>query len=198
MAETSGEALETADFEILIGETPRVESEDALDSIGGDGWTIRVTDYKIAIVGTSMLLTKQALDYFAENYIVNGTVTDKTFITVPQKISNERMDMITLIDEGEIKSVVVYPDGVDTEAGYAQGNNGIGMGYDYPFQVANTVKSLFRSVGNLGDASLAVQPASAEVPKKTVEITVGETEGFYIPETALVSEGGIMGVYVFE
>ncbi len=34
--------------------------------------------------------------------------------------------------------------------------------------------------------------------KQTVEITVGETEGFYIPETALVSENGIMGVYVFE
>lgn len=34
--------------------------------------------------------------------------------------------------------------------------------------------------------------------KQTVEITVGETEGFYIPETALVNENGIMGVYVFE
>ena len=34
--------------------------------------------------------------------------------------------------------------------------------------------------------------------KQTVEITVGETEGFYIPETALVTENGVMGVYVFE
>ena len=33
---------------------------------------------------------------------------------------------------------------------------------------------------------------------QTVEITVGETEGFYIPETALVTENGVMGVYVFE
>ena len=34
--------------------------------------------------------------------------------------------------------------------------------------------------------------------KQTVEITVGESEGFYIPETALVIENGVMGVYVFE
>ncbi len=34
--------------------------------------------------------------------------------------------------------------------------------------------------------------------KQTVEITVGETEGFYIPEAALVTLDGVMGVYVFE
>lgn len=34
--------------------------------------------------------------------------------------------------------------------------------------------------------------------QQTVEITVGEREGFYIPETALVTVNGITGVYVFE
>lgn len=34
--------------------------------------------------------------------------------------------------------------------------------------------------------------------KQTVEITVGESEGFYIPETALVTQNGMIGVYVFE
>lgn len=34
--------------------------------------------------------------------------------------------------------------------------------------------------------------------QQTVEITVGESEGFYIPETALVTVNGITGVYVFE
>lgn len=34
--------------------------------------------------------------------------------------------------------------------------------------------------------------------KQTVEITVGESEGFYIPETALVTQNGVTGVYVFE
>ena len=33
---------------------------------------------------------------------------------------------------------------------------------------------------------------------QTVEITVGESEGFYIPETALVTQNGVTGVYVFE
>ena len=33
---------------------------------------------------------------------------------------------------------------------------------------------------------------------QTVEIIVGESEGFYIPETALVTENGVTGVYVFE
>ena len=34
--------------------------------------------------------------------------------------------------------------------------------------------------------------------QQTVEITIGESEGFYIPETALVTVNGITGVYVFE
>ena len=34
--------------------------------------------------------------------------------------------------------------------------------------------------------------------KQTVEIVVGESEGFYIPETALVTQNGMTGVYVFE
>ena len=34
--------------------------------------------------------------------------------------------------------------------------------------------------------------------KQTVEITVGETDGFYIPETALVTQNGMTGVYIFE
>ena len=34
--------------------------------------------------------------------------------------------------------------------------------------------------------------------EQTVEIVVGESEGFYIPETALVTKDGMMGVYVFE
>ena len=33
---------------------------------------------------------------------------------------------------------------------------------------------------------------------QTVEITVGESEGFYIPETALVEQNGAVGVYIFE
>lgn len=34
--------------------------------------------------------------------------------------------------------------------------------------------------------------------KQTVEITVGKSDGFYIPESALVTQNGVMGVYVFE
>ena len=34
--------------------------------------------------------------------------------------------------------------------------------------------------------------------QQTVEIVVGESEGFYIPETALVTKDGMIGVYVFE
>ena len=34
--------------------------------------------------------------------------------------------------------------------------------------------------------------------KQTVEITIGKSDGFYIPETALVTQNGMTGVYVFE
>lgn len=174
-SEKVGEALETEDLEILIGQTPRVESEDALKSIGGHGWTIRVTDNKIVIVGTTMLLTKQALDYFVENYLVNGTVNE-TKITVNKKVSNERMKMVTLVDESEVESLIVHADGLDTEAGSPYGTAGNGNDYDYPYAVANNINALFKSVAALGDASLAIQAASAEVPKKTTEIIVGDVD----------------------
>ena len=34
--------------------------------------------------------------------------------------------------------------------------------------------------------------------QQSVEITIGETEGFYSPESALVTQNGVTGVYVFE
>ena len=34
--------------------------------------------------------------------------------------------------------------------------------------------------------------------RQTVGITIGESDGFYIPETALVTQNGVLGVYIFE
>ncbi|MBQ2806059.1 MAG: hypothetical protein IJF08_03310, partial [Clostridia bacterium] len=171
-SEKMGEPLETEAREILVGQTPRVETQDALKSIGGHGWVIKVTDHKIVIVGTTMLLTKQALDYFVESFLVNGTVNE-TKITLNKTVSNERMEMVTLVDEGEVKSLIVHADGLDTEQGSPYGTEGNGNDYDYPVAVANNVNLLFKNVASLGENALAVQSASAEVPKKTTEVIVG-------------------------
>ena len=58
-----------ADPEILIGNTSRSQTQAALASIKGEGFTVQVIDNKLVIVGTSQLLTVQALNYFTENYL---------------------------------------------------------------------------------------------------------------------------------
>jgi hypothetical protein len=129
-----------------------------------------VTDYKIAIVGTTMLLTKQAVDYFVENYLKESAF-NKTVLTMNKKITNERMEMVTLVDEGEVKSVVVYADGLDTEKGSAVGAANLANDYDYPYVAAQNVCTLLKNVA--GVESVTAQAASAAVPEKTVEVVMG-------------------------
>lgn len=59
--------------EILIGQTGRAESTYALSTVTGPGFTIRVTESKIVILGTDDLMTALALRYFATAYLTETT-----------------------------------------------------------------------------------------------------------------------------
>ena len=58
--------------EILVGRLDREETQKALSDIKGHGFVIRVIDSKIVIAGTTNLLTRMAMKYFAEQYLPMG------------------------------------------------------------------------------------------------------------------------------
>ena len=58
--------------QILIGITSREQSQRALSSLQGRGFTIRVDGNKIVILGTDDLLTMSALQYFVNNYLAGA------------------------------------------------------------------------------------------------------------------------------
>ena len=122
--DTESEEVETADSEILIGETYRTETAKAMKGIKGEGWTIRVFDNKIVIVGTTPFLTRVALAYFSRNYVTKDAIKDKV-ISINQKVSASKMGMTELAEDGAGKYTVVYGTQVDAT------DNGGPDRYDY-------------------------------------------------------------------
>jgi len=57
------------ELEILVGNTNRPETAEALGKIKGDGYAIVFFETKIAIVGTSVLFTLQAIDRFTAEFL---------------------------------------------------------------------------------------------------------------------------------
>ena len=83
-------------LEILIGQSSREETQKALKSIKGDGFAIRVTESKIVIVGTTKILTVQALEYFLQNYL---RAAQPGKIELPAKITASKVQSVMLASE---------------------------------------------------------------------------------------------------
>lgn len=60
---------EVAGREILIGDTNRVESRDALAELEAETFVIKYVGEKLVIVGANDYATKNAVDYFIEHYV---------------------------------------------------------------------------------------------------------------------------------
>ena len=66
---------DTSAKEILVGETNRKESADALaklDGKEGDAYIVEITGNKIVIVGKTELSTMRGIDYFINNYVISS------------------------------------------------------------------------------------------------------------------------------
>lgn len=99
-----------ADPEILVGNTGRTESSEALASIKGDGFAIAVTGNKIVIVGTTNLLTMMAVNYFMDNYLAVGEEST-TEIKVHKSAKADNVEQLTIArssraDDGNLDEAV--------------------------------------------------------------------------------------------
>lgn len=103
---TGSEATKVEDKEILVGNTNRKETEKALKSIKGDGYTITVIKDKIVIVGTSNLFTLLALQEFEDTYLSG----EKNATFNIEKVLEKKVETISIdnkwsfIHEGQLKS----------------------------------------------------------------------------------------------
>ena len=83
-------------FEILIGNTNRPETKNALKKISGQGYTVTVIGQKIVIVGTTNFLTMVALDSFIKTHL-SGVETVSGFEVITTEV--ERMQMLEISKE---------------------------------------------------------------------------------------------------
>jgi len=161
--------------EILVGLTSRAESVEAHASIEGNGYTVQVINNKIVIVGTTPLLTLQAVSYFKENYLT-GNGSSKT-VTVHEEVMAEKMEMVTLADSAGIYYSLVYDDMLDTDgtseydAGSAPGSMTFN---DYAFDATEAIGEKMLKQFSLKKKALTVMDDSAAIGEK--ELVVGITQ----------------------
>ena len=101
-----------ADKEILVGNTVRAESAEALASIKGEGFKIQVTDNKVVLVGTSNVLTLMALNLFIEQYLQDAKEGEA--LVLNQTVTANNVEMLTLATNTEATYTYVHKDGMGT------------------------------------------------------------------------------------
>ncbi len=79
------------DYEILIGNTNRPETQKALKKIKGQGYIVTAIGKKIVVVGTTNFLTSLALDAFAKSYLDSAQSVSSLDL---EKIEVEEMEML--------------------------------------------------------------------------------------------------------
>lgn len=159
-------------YEVLIGQTQRVETVEALSEIEGDGWVIRVFLDKIVIAGTTDFLTRNALEYFVANFMKESNFEEAVF-TLPEKVLVSGVEMMSLVADGTGACSVVYQDGIDDKKGSDFGNEYAGTGFDYHYDVAFDVRKLLTNNTGVLNASIPLKTDAKEVEGS--EIQVGTT-----------------------
>lgn len=157
-------------YEILIGDTQRTETVEAMSEIDGHGWVIRAVNGKVIIAGTTDFLTRNALDYFVANYMVDGKISG-TSVTMNEKVLVSGVPMISLVDGGEGLYNIIYRDGLDDKKGSEYGNEPAGTTFDYPVDVSSGIRDLLVKQTHVLAATVKLKTDAEEVADN--EILVG-------------------------
>lgn len=158
-----------AQYEILVGDTGRMESIDAVNKIKGDGYAICKSGDKIVIVGTTRVLTMMALDAFRE--ICLSATADA--VPVPKSNVVSHMEMVD-VDQSY---VIVYSSKLDNKRGNDYDNSvtiaANPNAYDYPVQAAYDLRANLASA--LKADAMKIKFAEDSVAELSKEIVVGKT-----------------------
>ena len=171
-----GDSLKTTEqeneplYEIIVGNTVRSQSVDALSRIQGNTFLVQRIGNKIVIVGASDALTVEGLNYFIDNYVKPYSGDGK--IAFPKQINyvSGEYSSIKIVEGGTCRYKVVFSDALDITINYNNGN------IDYVAQKAKDIKNKISSLSG-APATLKtdwVRPGSSTSSIK--EILVGAVE----------------------
>lgn len=177
--------------QILVGTLSCEPTEKALKGIKGHGWTIRVIDNNIVIVGTTQIFTNIAIDYFIEHYLqVDPSVKTKNpVISVNKQVVLDKVPTVDVVSGETYNYTFVYSDELDDEPGWQHvipGNHSGGNSKDdIDFPVALAKENLPTAVAKA--LKLKGAPAaSSDITVNEKEILVGITnraEGYEAMKT---------------
>ncbi len=183
-----------ASVEILVGNTGRTESAEVLSSIKGHGYAIRVMDNKIVIVGSSNLLTLEAVRYFTENYLTGDGSSSN--VEVHESAQLNGMEMLTLATTAGTEFSVVHSQYLDTEAGAEYGDAHLSDGIDYAYELAKGVQNSLTTITELKKSELPLKTDTSEATGGEIIIGLAEREAAASVRATLPGDG--YGVVVRE
>ena len=170
--------------EILIGETSRPESAEALNRIQGSGWIICVIGQKLVIAGTSAFLTRVALNHFSDTYIKEEAV-DGTVLNVHKEIIHANLSTVTLEIRSDLSTFdIVYDDRIDDYDNGGKDNYDYGSdanpttgGPDADYTYKYTLQTVEKLAGmmNVDVEAFPLKDDSADAT--SLEILIGNMDG---------------------
>ena len=145
--------------EILIGNTNRPESAQALADAPANAYVIAVIGNKLVINSNVIDFTFDAISYFNANYVsaaVNGVLS----LTAGHKYTSDPTGEITLVDNSKTSYKIIYRDGLDAE-------NGVDVEVGYAQTLQKAVKTHLNTT---------IQMVSSGSSKLSREILVGNVD----------------------
>ncbi len=189
-----GKASDETEKEILIGQVDREAVTKALKGFKGDGFTIRVIDDKIVIVGTTNLFTYVALQYFYEHYMTESAVKGTT-MKVNQKVLLQNVPVITLAADNACQYEFVYGAEIDDDPkNFTQKTTSAvaGQNVDYPYDAFKNCTKAFSGLAKAGTLKSKKDDAEATAN----EILIGQVNRDECKEVLASMTPNQYGVFV--
>ncbi len=128
-------------LEILIGNTNRPQTAEAMAKAGDAGFTVEINGNKIVIVGANDTLTVAAVNYFTQTYVVNSSAGK---LPLPENLCyiSEQFNMLAVVENGKSDFKIIYSDDLDNTTD----DNGI---VDYRVQLAKDIREKIKEISGV-------------------------------------------------
>lgn len=178
--DTSRNEIEDDNFEILIGDTSRVQSGQANNKLNGkNGYVIQRIGNKVAINASSDYMLEKALDYFAEN-VVGKAEKDAGVIPMAEEFSytNTGIASVRFLGGigGALKYKLIYSSAVDTDPNHPYFTNQKDAEKTYQVDYVWTqIQTLPEAFATLTGKTVSPVTDKAAEDSTYIEVLIGKT-----------------------
>ena len=126
--------------EILVGNTTRPESEQALEGVDPTSFVIKVIGNKIVINSTKTSMVTQGVQYFIEKYLVELTNNQ---LMLPENFCyiSEPVPQVAFIENNQQSLKVVYLDSLDNSKNAKDENDRLDLDVEYAKRVREAIQN---------------------------------------------------------